>query len=85
MDLSAGVGATIWYTSPQEYQMLNPRIVAEAANRLKNRAHRTAAVDRIVVARIVAGSHRLEGINTSPEAVLAAAEATSARRTVAAS
>lgn len=55
--------------------MSNRQLVALAAERLPNRAPRTEAADRAAFSRIVAGSHRLEGIDTLPEEVLEAADA----------
>lgn len=55
--------------------MLDPRLVAEGAEILSNPPLRTEATDRMAFARIVAGSHRLEGMDTSVEQVLEAADA----------
>jgi hypothetical protein len=59
--------------------MLDQTLVARAAALLKIRVSRSPAVDRQIFAEIVAGSHRLEGIDTSPEAILDAADSMSDR------
>ena len=55
--------------------MLDPRLIAEATELISNPPPRTEAADRVAFARIVADSHRLEGIETSVEQVLEAADA----------
>lgn len=55
--------------------MLDSELVAKAARRLKDPIQRTEAADRVVFARMVANSQRLEGIDTSVDEVLEAADA----------
>jgi hypothetical protein len=55
--------------------MLNPKLVAEAVELMKSRSPRNPAADRAAYAHIAAASQRLEGIDTSPEQVLEAADA----------
>jgi len=58
--------------------MLDKSLVARAADRLKNPTRRTPERDRMLFASMAAESLRLEGIDTSIEEVLAAADATPA-------
>jgi len=60
--------------------MLNKRLVAEAAARLKNPTRRTPARDRMLFASMAAESLNLEGIKTSTEDVLAAVDSTEVER-----
>ena len=53
--------------------MLDPDLVAEGARRLDEPPHRDPRIERIAVARIVAGSQGLEGLPTSVEQVLESA------------
>jgi hypothetical protein len=58
--------------------MLDKSLVASAADRLKNPTRRTPERDRMLFASMAAESLKLEGIDTSIEEVLAAADATPA-------
>jgi hypothetical protein len=72
--------AIFWVDIQEEKNMLNKRLVAEAAARLKNPVRRTPERDRMLFASMTAESLKLEGINTSTEDVLAAVEATEVQR-----
>ena len=65
--------------------MLDPTLVAAGAEILSNPPLRTEATDRIAFTRVVAGSHRLEGIDPSVEQVLEAADTYAPRLHAAAS
>ncbi len=54
--------------------MLDERLVAEAAELLKNPPPRTPERDRLMFASMAAESLKLEGIDTSTEQVLAAVD-----------
>lgn len=60
--------------------MLNNRLVAAAAARLKNPTRSTPERDRMLFASMAAESPKLEGINTSIDDVLAAVESTEVER-----
>lgn len=61
-------------TNPEVKIMLNKSLVAKAAQRLKNPTRRTSQRDGVLFASMAAESLKLEGIETSTEEVLAAAE-----------
>lgn len=58
--------------------MLDKSLVARAADRLKNPTRRTPERDRMLFASMAAESLKLEGVDTSIEEVLAAADSTPA-------
>ncbi len=60
--------------------MLNKRLVADAAARLKNPTRPAPERDRMLFASMAAESLKLEGIKTSTEDVLAAVESTEVER-----
>jgi len=59
---------------------MNKRLVAEAAARLQNPSPRTPEQERMMFASMAAESLKLEGIQTSTEDVLAAADEGTAER-----
>ena len=54
--------------------MIDPKHIAEGVELLQNPPPDDLAAQRIAFARIVAGSHQLEGIDSSVESVLEAAD-----------